>query len=74
MADGRRRVRVAAPAIEGRANEALVAFVARSLSLPRSAVRLEKGRAARDKVVIVDLDGAELERRLAGLSEEGEAQ
>ncbi len=65
--DGRRRVRIAAPAIEGRANETLVAFVAKSLRLPRSAVRVERGQAARDKILAVDLAAAELEQRLLAL-------
>jgi uncharacterized protein len=65
MPDGRRKVRIAAPAIEGRANDALVAFVADSLGIKRSAVRLAKGAAGRDKVMAVDLEADELERRLA---------
>jgi len=65
MPDGRRKVRIAAPAIEGRANDALMAFVAESLDLPRRAVRLARGAAGRDKVVEVDLETDELKRRLA---------
>ena len=69
MPDGRRKLRIAAPAIEGRANEALVAFVATSLGLPRRAVRLARGAAGRDKVIMVDLDPEELAQRIAACAE-----
>ena len=72
MPDGRRKVRIAAPAIEGRANDALVAFVAMSLDLPRRAVRLARGAAGRDKVVEVDLETDEIERRLAACTDREE--
>ena len=63
--DGRWKVKVAAPPIEGRANEELVRFVADSLDLPRRSVRLAHGAGGRDKVVEVDLDPDELARRIA---------
>ena len=59
------RVRVPAPPVEGAANEALIAFLARSLDLPRSAVTLVAGERARVKRV--RLRGAGLEHRLLGL-------
>lgn len=62
--DGRRKVRIAAPAIEGRANAALVEFVAASLGLPKRAVRLVRGESGRDKVLEVDLDAEQVEERL----------
>ena len=64
MPDGRWKIRIAAPPIEGRANEELVRFVAASLELPRRAVRLAHGAGGRDKVIDVDLEADELERRL----------
>lgn len=62
--DGRRKVKIAAPPIEGRANAALVAFVAASLGLPKRAVRVVRGESGRDKVLEVDLDPAVVEERL----------
>ena len=47
------RVRVAAPAREGRANRALVDLLAESLGVPRSAVTILRGQTSRDKVVEV---------------------
>ena len=62
--DGRRKVKVGAPAIEGRANAALVKFVARSLGVPQRAVRVVHGLSGRDKVLEVDLAAGEIEDRL----------
>ena len=47
------RVRVTAPPAEGAANDAVVAVLAKALDLPRSAVRIERGRSARIKTVSV---------------------
>lgn len=65
LPDGRLRVRIQAPPIGGRANEALVAFVAAALDVPRRAVRLTHGAGGRDKVLEVELPAEELARRLA---------
>ncbi len=45
------RVRLAAPPVDGRANTALVAFLAGELGVPRSAVTLVRGGGSRSKVV-----------------------
>lgn len=45
------RVRVSAAPVDGEANEALVAFLARSFRVPRSAVTLVRGAHGRDKLV-----------------------
>ncbi len=59
------KVRVAAPPADGRANEAVLALLARELELPRSAVTLVSGHAGRDKIVVLDgIDPAEADRRL----------
>jgi uncharacterized protein (TIGR00251 family) len=63
------KVRVSAPAENGRANAAVLKLLAERVGLPRRAVSLVSGHSAREKVVQVDgLDRAESERRL-GLSE-----
>ena len=45
------KVKVAAPAADNRANEELIAFLARALGVPRSAVTLRHGATSRRKVV-----------------------
>lgn len=49
--DGALRVRICAPAVENRANEALVEFLATILKTPKSAVRIQGGEHARTKRV-----------------------
>lgn len=59
------KVKVHAPPVEGRANEALCAFLADTLQLPRRAVTVLRGDTSRQKVVRIDgLDLAEVKRRL----------
>ncbi len=52
--DGILVIRVAAPAVEGRANESLCRFVARRLGVPKSAITIVRGHHSRDKVIEVD--------------------
>jgi uncharacterized protein len=47
------RIRLAAPPVDGAANEALLKFLADKLSVPRSCVRLTAGKTSRSKVVTV---------------------
>jgi uncharacterized protein (TIGR00251 family) len=49
----RLRVRLQAPPVDGRANEALVALFAATFGVPRSRVRIEHGASGRDKRVRV---------------------
>ena len=51
--DGALRVRLAAPPIEGRANDALVAWLAKSLGVPRRCIELTQGASGRRKVVAI---------------------
>lgn len=47
-------VRLAAPPVDGAANEALIAFLAATLHIPRRAVRIVGGDRARRKRVALD--------------------
>lgn len=51
--DGALRVRLAAPPIDGRANEALVAWLAKSLGVPRRDVEVLRGESSRRKQVAI---------------------
>jgi uncharacterized protein len=60
-------IRVTAPPVDGKANAALCAFVARAAGVPPSRVSVVRGHASRDKTVRVE--GAEemaLRRALLG--------
>ena len=54
VVDGELCARVAAPAVDGAANHAILRLVAEELDVPRSAVRLAAGATGRRKLVTVD--------------------
>ena len=58
------KIRVAAPPVEGKANEALIAFVAKALGVPRRAVSIVKGESSREKLLLVADDDADPARLL----------
>ena len=62
MIDGILRARVAAPAIEGAANQALLRLLADELDIPKRDVRLIAGAASRTKLIVIE--GVEAERIL----------
>lgn len=65
-ADGRVRVHLTAPPVDGAANRALLAFLADRLGVPKRAVTLVHGERGRDKVVRIDgASSAELEARVS---------
>jgi uncharacterized protein len=62
------KVQVAAPPVDGAANEAVVALVAEWLDLPRRDVSIVQGERGRDKVVQIDSAAPKvLAQRIAGL-------
>ena len=48
------KIAVQAPPLEGRANEALIAFLAQTFGLPKNAVKLVSGELSRSKVVLLE--------------------
>lgn len=59
------RVGVAAPPVQGAANDALLAFLAEAIGVPRSRVRIVSGTSGRRKrVLFAGVDPSELRRRL----------
>lgn len=65
------KIKLQAPPVDGKANEALVRFIAETLSVPKKSVSLVSGEKSRDKTVLIK--GAEAEeaaRRLIELSSE----
>jgi hypothetical protein len=66
MGDGF-KLRLAAPPVDGKANEACIRFLAARFSVPPSAVRIVSGLTGRIKIVEIDgIDPASVERRLLG--------
>ncbi len=59
------KIKLRAPPVDGRANEALVEFLAAQLDLPRRAIALERGDTSRQKLLRIDgLDLATVRARL----------
>jgi uncharacterized protein (TIGR00251 family) len=48
------KVKLRAPAVEGKANSALRRFLAERLSIPQRTIVLECGKRSRDKVIRID--------------------
>ena len=61
------KIAVQAPPLEGRANQALIAFLAQTFALPRSAVNLVSGELSRSKVIL--LEGVTLAQATAVLAQ-----
>ena len=64
----RLKIAVQAPPADGRANDALLGYLAACLDLRPGALRLAAGAASRDKSVLIDCDPSEaarIARRLA---------
>ena len=59
------KIRLAAPPVDGKANEALIRFIADTLALPKSAVCLKSGQTSRRKGLEVT---SALPERVAGLA------
>jgi uncharacterized protein (TIGR00251 family) len=60
-------VRVMAPPVDGKANSALCAFIARKLRISASRVELVRGQTSRDKIVRVEgVTQADLRAALLG--------
>lgn len=47
------KIRVVAPPVDGAANDELIRFLARQLSIPSTSVRIHSGAGGRDKHVLV---------------------
>jgi uncharacterized protein (TIGR00251 family) len=65
LEDGTIRIRVTAPPVEGKANAALIQFLAEVLDIRKRRIEIVAGEKGLDKIVsITDLSAAEVQRRL----------
>jgi len=67
--EGRLKIRIAAPPVDGEANEELIRFVARFFDLPKSAVSIAQGHRGKRKRVL--LTGVSCESVRARLNQQG---
>jgi hypothetical protein len=61
------KVRIAAPAVDNKANAALIEFLSEALGVPRSTITLRQGATGRRKIVEIT-GGPELMTRLRALA------
>lgn len=63
--DGTIKIRLTSPPVEGKANKALVEFLADVLEVPRSRIEIVAGETGRDKLIsILDLDAPTVQERI----------
>jgi uncharacterized protein len=63
LRDGVLQVRVTAPPVDGRANQAVCRLIARAVGVGRTSVSVVRGERSRDKIVRVDGVDEETARR-----------
>jgi uncharacterized protein (TIGR00251 family) len=65
QSDGTVKIRLTAPPVEGKANEALVQFLSEILNVSPSTIEIVAGETGKDKLVsILDLDAATVHARI----------
>lgn len=63
--DGSLKLRIQSPPLDGKANKAVIAFLAKTLGIPKSRLSIERGESSRQKVVAIKgLEHSELMRLL----------
>ncbi|OPF65602.1 DUF167 domain-containing protein [Hydrogenophaga sp. H7] len=63
--DGKPKIQLKAPPVDGAANKALIGFLSDVFGVPKSAISIELGASGRTKrVEVAGVDDAELSRRL----------
>lgn len=73
MEDGTMRVRISAPPVEGKANTALIKFMAKVLGVNKSRIEIVAGQKGLDKILsIVDLTAGDAEKRIQAWIDEHE--
>lgn len=61
------KIRLHAPPVDGKANEALISFLSRTLNIPKGNIALKSGFGQRRKVIEINgLSKSEIEKRLLG--------
>lgn len=67
LEDGTLRIRVQEPPIEGKANKALLSYLAKVLGIRKNQIQIVAGRKGLDKIISVDnMTAEEVEARLQG--------
>ncbi|MCR4256787.1 MAG: DUF167 domain-containing protein [Candidatus Uhrbacteria bacterium] len=77
MADGCLKIKVAAPPVDGKANQELISFLSKMLRVPKSEIEITNGLTSKKKTVRLPLEREALVKLLAvdlGIEEPAEQQ
>ena len=69
--DGRLKVRIASPPVDGKANKTLIKFMSALCGIPKSRVLLVKGEKSRKKDIFLQVDPDDIDRVLVNLKLKG---
>lgn len=58
ITEGMLRIRLSAPAVDNKANQALIEFIAKKLEIKKNKVRLASGEKSRQKKLFITADAA----------------
>ena len=65
LADGTIKIHIAAPPVDGEANEKLIEFLSDVLNIPRSRLEIVAGLSGRDKLIsVLDMDAETVHQRI----------
>ncbi len=63
--DGTVKIRLTAPPVDGKANQALIEFLAKTLNVPPSSIEIIAGQTSRDKLIsIMSLNSDQVQQRI----------
>ena len=73
MHDGAMKIRINTPPVEGKANEALIAFLSKALGVRKSVIQIDRGDKSRVKTIAIlcdnESDRAALQDKINQLSQ-----
>jgi uncharacterized protein (TIGR00251 family) len=65
LSDGTIKIRLTAPPVDGKANDALLKFLAKILKVPITSIDILAGAGGRDKLISVkDMDAAIIQKKI----------
>jgi len=65
LSDGTIKIHLTAPPVEGKANEALIKFLAEVLGVPLTRIEVVAGASGRDKLIsVLEMDSATVHRKI----------
>jgi len=65
MSDGVVKIHIAAPPVDGEANEQLLSFLSEILKVPKSRIEIVAGVSGRDKLIsVLDMDAEAVHKRI----------